>query len=731
MKLTTALILLLCMHVSASVSSQTISFTGKEVAIEKVFEAIEKQTGFSIAANASLVRACKPVTIEAKNEPLEKFLERLLAGEGLQFSIRNKTIVISRKPVLYSEELTLIGSPSGPPAPSAIQGKVTDAKGAPLAGVSILIRGTSKGTSTAADGNFSIRAEAGDILMISSIGFLQQMIKLNADHIAGTLPLIIRLAASESKLDEMVVMAYGSTTRRFSVSNSGSIKANDIANQPVSNPMLALQGRIPGLQITQSTGLNNGGVKVTIQGTSVIDLNTKNDPLIVIDGIPYASNLMFNWGNILGYSGTETRAGSSGSPLSFINPMDIERIDVLKDADATAIYGSRAAHGAILITTKKGKSGKMVVDVNMRAGISFFSSQAKLLNTKQYLEVRKEAFSNFGLTPSADPSSSEYAVDLMVWDTTRYTNWQKELLGKPVSYMSSQVSISGGNNNINYRVSATYDQQNSPFKSAYGYDNDKKIATLIALNSTSDNKRFRTGVSIMYMYDMNRLPNSDPTNQAVNLSPNAPALYNADGSLNWGLNKAGAATFYNPLAGRYTMYSNNTANLVSNFEMGYDLVKGLTLSGRIGFNNLQSDDYMFNSSLSAYPERRKSLVLLAYKGNYNIRNLVLEPLLTYKGNLWKGTVEAMAGFNYQRENRVGTNIRGDGFKDDQSLWDMSQAKTTSLITNVNEYRYNAGFGKLNYLLLNTYMLNLAIRRDASSRFGPENRYHDFWSAGAG
>ncbi|MBO9633405.1 MAG: SusC/RagA family TonB-linked outer membrane protein [Chitinophagaceae bacterium] len=725
MKLTFIFLLAALFSANARGFSQKITLTVKQVSIADVFDLVEKRTSYVFFYRKDILQGCKPVTIDVQDLPVELFMQIILRDQPLDYIINDHSVIISRKSLPRTIGHMPDSTLKAPPVTGIVRGK----DGQPMAGVSIMIKGSGKGTSTAASGIFSIEASAGDILVITYIGYTAREIRLGASVPSNGRMLEIILQPDDNKLDETVVTAYGSTSKRFSVGNTGTLKAADIASQPISNPLLALQGRVTGINITPSSGLANGGVRTTIQGTTVLDLSSRNDPLFVIDGIPYPSDLESNLGTILGNSGTIERPGNQGSPLSFINPMDIERIDVLKDADATSIYGSRAANGAILITTRRGKSGKMTVDMNFRTGFSKYITRSDLVNTKQYLELRREGFSNYGGTPSADPSSPDYAVDLMVWDTTRYTDWQKELLGRKVKYSNAQISLSGGNANVNYLVSGTYDYHESPFKSAFGYDQDRKISTHMALNTTSNNRKFRTAITLGYVYDVNRTPARDFTGSALLLPPNAPALYNEDGSLNWAPDANGRSTFGNPMSGRYSVYACNTTTLLTNLELSYEFFPGLTLSTRFGFNDLQYDDYRFETSLIAPPEARNTFERGVGKGVYNSRNWGLTPLLTYKRKLWKGQIDALAGFDLQKKTGNSLMMTGRGYLDDESLWDFTKATSLFMSQNPSEYKYNAGFTKLNYIFQDKYVLNLALRRDASSRFGPRSRYHDFWSVG--
>ena len=259
------------------------------------------------------------------------------------------------------------------------------------------------------------------------------------------------------------------------------------------------------------------------------------------------------------------------SPFNSLNSSDIESIEVLKDADATAIYGSRGANGVILITTKKGKSGKTNIDANIYSGVGKVTRKINLLNTQQYLQLRHEAFNNDG----AMPGYRDYDVN-GDWDTTRYTDWQKVLIGNTSRFTNAQLNISGGNANTQFLIGGGYSNQSTVFPGNY---EDVKASTHISLNHSSADQRFHLRLGAIYVNDNSNLPNTDLTSQII-LAPDAPALYNANGDLNWQL-KNGAFTWYNPLA--YTMQKSNatTNNLMSSLNLGYNLFAGLELKASL------------------------------------------------------------------------------------------------------------------------------------------------------
>src|SRR5258706_5725695 len=303
-----------------------------------------------------------------------------------------------------------------------------------MAGVNIVVKGTTNGTTTDSEGKLGINADEGNIGVFSFIGYVSMEVR-----VAGQSVLDVALQKDVKSLNEVVVNAgYYTTTKETQTGNIVKIEAKDIEKQPVSNPLAALQGRVAGLEITQSTGVPGGNYQVRIRGTN--SLSNGNDPLYIIDGVPFTSTSMSfreTSGSILGNPNPAVSQGSS--TLNSINPSDIESIEVLKDADATAIYGSRGSNGVILITTKKGKTGQTKVDFNLYSGIAQVPHQMDLLSTSTYLEMKREAFKNDVRIPNVDNSP-----DLLVWDTTRYTNWQKELIGGTANITDAQLSISGG-----------------------------------------------------------------------------------------------------------------------------------------------------------------------------------------------------------------------------------------------------------------------------------------------
>lgn len=684
---------------------ESVTLKANNIALFEVFKTIYKQTKLKVSYSNAMVNDKEKVDVNFFNTPIQDVMVVLLKGKDLKFTFTENLIIIGEKDKGSSNgtytDTTVNAVPS-------ISGKVTDAAGSPLPGVTVQVKGTNQGTTTDMDGKFTVTKVAiGEMLVISSVGFERREVPVKGRSI------LVQMNVQVSGLDETVVIAYGTTTRRMLVGNVSTVKGEDIARQPVNNPLLALQGRVPGLFITQNTGVAGGSITIRVQGQNSI-ING-NDPLYIIDGVPYISQL--------------PRVGSEniirgGNPLNFINVADIESIDVLKDADATAIYGSRAANGAILITTKKGKAGRTAINVNLQQGWGKVTRKLDMLDRRQYLDMRYEGYKNDNIDwRSPDVSAN----DLKVWDTTRSTDWQKTLIGGTALYSNVNVGISGGNTAMQYTVGGTYHRETTVFP---GNSNDQRGALHFSISSESTNKKLRFQLTGNYMVDNNRLPALDITLPAIRLEPNAPALYNADGSLNWAPDATGTSTWNNPLSEiTYKTYKSKTNNLVSNAILSYTILPGLEIQTSTGYTKTQTTTFTA-VPLDAYrPEDRPDASRVAIYGNRHMESWIVEPQIVYKISIGKGKLESLMGASIQQNRSTTETITGIGYNSDLVLADIKSAATLRAQSSSVIYKYNALFGRMNYTFQDKYIINLTGRRDGSSRFGANNRFHNFGSVG--
>ena len=548
MKITVILLIATIMQVSAVSFAQKITLNKRNVTLTQVFDEVRKQTGYDVLYGSAKLKGSTRINAKFNNSPLEEVMDQVVKGTGLAYTIEDKVVVIKEKDKGFFANLIARFQAID------VSGRVVDEKGEPLSGVTIKVKDGSHITTTEKDGLFLLKnIDEKAVLVISFIGYLTKEVNAKAD--LGT----IALEISTSKLDEIQVIAYGTTTKRFSTGNISSVKADMIATQPVTNPLLALSGRVPGLFIRQPSGVPGDAVEVNIQGKNSI--MNGNDPFYVIDGVPFPSKMLAGINS--------TTSNSEGSALSFINPSDIESIEILKDADATAIYGSRAANGAILITTKKGKEGDTKVNVNSQTGWGQITRKLNLLNGAEYVALRKEALANSGRAIGAE----DYDIN-GVWDINKNTDWQKELVGGTAKYTNLQITLSAGSENTQFLVGGGYNRQTTVYPTDRG---DDKGNIHFNINHSSNNEKLKFNLSGSYQEDVNKLGGIDFMQLAIVTAPNAPNLRNADGTLNWGPipSQPGAYSFDNPL--KYLEISNTskTNNLVGSSLISYEIVSGL------------------------------------------------------------------------------------------------------------------------------------------------------------
>ena len=700
MKLTALLLVAFTFQVTAKVHSQDkVTLKVKNASLVSVLQEIRKQTGYLYSIMDQYSDKALKVNISVNQAPVEEVLPMLFKDQPFTYVIIEKTIVVKQKEVMAT-----VASSDGAKIIKA-EGEVMNSDGQPLSGASVTIKETRKSVLTNERGEFSFTSiPANAVLIITYIGYASKQVPVQDGE-----RMRIMLSAADNTLDESVVIAYGNTTRRLNTGSVGTVKGEEIEKQPINNPLEAIEGRVPGLFIRQSSGQPGTNFTVQIRGQNSIA--NGNDPLYVIDGVPYSSQLLLD----------AIPSHTNGSPLNFINPYDIESIDVLKDADATAIYGSRGANGVILITTKKGKAGSTRVNINVNSGVGKVGHFMDLMNTQQYLQMRHEAFANDKSTPTI-----ANAPDLLLWDTTRYTNWQKTLIGGSAHYTDAQVSVSGGSANTQYLIGGSYHRQTTVSPGNFA---DQKGTAHFSLTSSSNNQKFKLLISGSYVLDNANLPVTDMTGLIPALAPDAPPIYNTDGTLNWQPNASGSSTWSNPLANLVLNYKGITNNLVTNSAMSYQLLKGLDLRVTAGYTNMDIKETSV-TPIAYYSPSAHVTSGNNYFANSNIHSWILEPQVDYRINEKWGGLSTLVGATFLHNYSNSQNVYATGFSSDALLYDMLAATSLQAGAPTNAiYKYNALFMRINYNWDEKYMVNVTARRDGSSRFGPDKQFHNFGAAG--
>lgn len=698
MKLTTFLMIIGCIHVSAAGYSQKISLSERNVSLNAVFSKMEKQSGYFFFSNSEFIGALPNVSINIKDATLTEALDVLLGKLSLSYSIVGKNVVIT--PV--TERVNGIQKV----IPLLVIGAVLDEQGKPIPGANVKVKGTIQRTVTDQDGKFRILVTADDaVLQISYVGFQPREIPVKGMKN----PFVIVLKAVTSDLDQVQVMAYTTTTKRLNTSNTVTITAEEIAKNPVQNVLQVLKDRVPGMFVQQNTGVAGGSFNVNIRGISSFN---DNAPLYVIDGVTYPANstlpIVKPGGNRDQFLG--------GNALNYLNPADIQSIDILKDADATAIYGSRGAYGVILITTKKAKAGKPRLNVNTNTGLTMVGSFPKLLNTDQYIMLRNEAFKNDGLTPGPG--------DLDVngtWPTNRYTNWQKELTGEVALANTVNATYSGGSGNTNFLIGGNYNKQGSIEK---GKGSNRAGTIRFDINNTSPDQKFYIDLGGSYSSTTNDIVPLDFSGSTTTTSaPNGPPLYLPDGTLNW-------ETGSNPLSALNLSYKNITNNLLANTQLHYTPVKGLIFTANISFNLLNGNEFRATPTTYFNPATNNITNTTSYVNTFNSRTINFDPNVRYETKLGsKGKLRVIVGSTLQDQLGNQTTITGTNFITDALLINPSSAVNVVPFYSKTVTRYVGFQGSVNYNWDDKYIINLTDRLDGSTKFGPDHRFGNFGAIG--
>jgi len=609
--------------------------------------------------------------------------------------------------------LLLIASQVFAQTETTISGKVTDRRGAPVPGASVYVKGnTSIGVSTDADGNYTITVPQGSTLIVSAVDYVTQEILVgNRTYIATTL--------EDEKIEEIVVTGYRTETKREVTGAISQIKGDVIQNLPMQSFDRAIQGRMAGVQVRGNTGIPGGGISVRIRGIGSVLAG--NEPLYIVDGVQLNNrNDAFN---------------TSSNPLAFLNPNDIESIEVLQDAAAASIYGSQAANGVVLITTKRGKMGRTQINFNYYRGFVEPIAQLPILSSQQYRTIRMEALGNQAAT-----TGGGFGLNLLntYMQEIRFTgtmdqlnlqpsfNWQNENFqyGNISNY---EAAISGGADKFDYYVSGSFNQQDGntrnvdfkrgTFKANIGYQASKKfrLESNLNLSSFSQNAPF-TGDVGNFLGDGNF--------SSILILPMNP-VYLSDGSFN-GLPPNNLIGILNQnVIANYVFNKSNvlTNQAVANITGSYEIAKGLT------FRSLFGIDYRIVASRRyrdpRTPDAFNRAGLLTESNDNNLNWLTTQTLNYTKTFSQRHTVNALAGAEYRQEVYQGTNFSADQFPTPDFQYANSAANPLAIGGFWTSFKRAGLFGNVKYDFDKKYIVSATVRYDGSSRFGKDNQWGVF------
>lgn len=564
----------------------------------------------------------------------------------------------------------------------------------PIPGANVQIKGTTVGSITDLDGNFSINVPSDNsILVFSYIGYLTQEIT-----VGSRTRIDVELREDVKQLGEVIIVGYGEQDRKTLTSSISSVSSKDIENLPMSSPDQMMQGRASGVLITSNSGTPGGGMFVRVRGTTSI--NADNDPLYVVDGIPIVS------GNLSAVG----LGGGTANAMADINPADIESMEILKDASATAIYGARAANGVVLITTKRGKSQKARVSIGSYYGTQSVWRRPDLVDGPTFETLRNEAAVNNGgqpIYPNPSQAISTNYADFVFRDA-------------PISNVD--VSVTGGNDQVRYLVSASdFRQDGIIAPTAFG----RKTGRLNLDAFVSD--KLKIGTSILYSRNTrNRVNNDDNIAGALggtHFFPSNLAPYQEDGSY------TKFSIFENPIA----VIRENDITMVTNRVLAtvygeYEFFPGLSLRSNfsVDYNNVKEDTYINTLLNAGAAVNGQATSIVSVNDNW-----IQENVLNYQTSFAGGhTLSVLLGTSLQQSTFERTSATGQQFPSNDFKRIASAAVQTSSSTG-SVWGIASVFTRVNYSLKNRYLFTLNVRRDGSSRFGEANRWGTFPSAALG
>ncbi|WP_217603192.1 TonB-dependent receptor [Chitinophaga sp. GbtcB8] len=705
MKLTIVLLLATVLQARAATYAQSINLNVKNASLEEIFTQIRLQTGFNFLYNPSALEDARKVSITTTNASLKAVLDQCFKDQPVVYVITQNNVVISRR---TSERET----PAAPRAAITITGQVNDSKGQPVPGASVTVKGAATGAITDANGKYSISVpDRSAVLVFRSLGFVSQEVAVNDQTVIN-----VTLAEKRSALSEVIVVGYGSQKKADVTGSIASINEEAIKSVPASNLVSALQSQAPGIDIQKAGGNSHPGATPSISVRGQRSLGAANDVLYVVDGIPY-----------------------NGNYINDLNQDDVVAVQILKDASATAIYGSRGANGVILITTKRGKTGAPVVTYSSYAGVVSPLGHYDVMDTKAYETYKK--WGNYNANnPNVIGAPNPYngiddprfytdgitflPAELAGIKNGTATDWQK-LIFKNGFKTNHQLGVSGGTQSTKYAVSAGYYNETGVFPG----QSFRRYTVKVSIDQQLG-KIFRIGVSSLNTVSKINGESINPVAQALTSSP-LTVPYDDKGNLI--PFPGGGSLTYNPLA---------------------NLVKGAVVQNRSRYNTFTTAyaeaqitphlKYRFNGGIEITPEtygefygsatyQNLSGPSTAKNTNYDYHDYTLENLLVYENTFAENHhITATGLFSYQDDYKASTS-----FSYNNILADYIQYFNPALGANLNgsgsysKFNIVSFMGRINYDYMSKYLLTLTMRSDGSSTLAPGNKYHLFPSAAVG
>ncbi|MCE2616016.1 TonB-dependent receptor [Phocaeicola oris] len=657
---------------------------------------IEQNSEYIIFYMDNTVDLNRKVKINVKKQQIEKVLDKLFEGTDTAYAINDRQIIIYR-----NETFPRMKEVTNAEQTYKISGKVVDSKGEPIIGANILEKGTTNGTITDMDGNFTLNVKSSSaILAVSYIGYKSADVKVTSEKV-----MIIELKDDNEALDEVIVVAYGTQKARSVTAAMSKINSSELKDMPVSNLSQKLQGKFAGVQILHNSGEPNGTLSIRIRGQASI--NGGNSPLIVIDGFPTSSG------------------------LESIAPEEVESISVLKDAASTSLYGSRAANGVILVTTKQGKEGKTTINLSADYGISSVSGRGMpdVMNAQEFAQFKKEFYEDAQRYEGSTTSVPEcYAHPETVKDGT---NWYKVLL-RDAKVQDYNFSLQTGTKVVKSAVNVNYSDTEGTVINSYA----KKI-TARANNIFNASDRLTFGLNLSGSYIKSQIQDNlgidrqiigssflmDPQLKYKNDDGSYPISYNQPGMF-------ANANYYLVLRDR-----KNPRKTIRGTATGYaeiKLIDGLKyrLSGNADVGNYSQERWVPSTVSGGMFSAPPNPAYGSYS-SYNYYNWMVENLLTcQKTFLDKHNVDVLLGYSAQRSDDINSTINASDYADD-SIGFFNAAVTKVGSGSKGAWSLASWLARVNYDYMGKYIASFSFRRDGCSRFGTDARWASFPSISLG
>lgn len=669
-------LLLMLTHSSYAAAQSRVSIVRNNMTVRSALSEIEKQTNYSVDFDERILDLNRSISLNFQDRSLDEVMREILKGTNCSYSIRNRHIII-------------VSTQASEQDPARhIKGRVTDGT-EPLFGATVQLEGSSSGTITDINGEFGLEVpQKGGVIIISYIGYVTQKVTVGKEN-----TYTIVLHESSKYLDEVVVVGYNTVKKRDLTTSIVSVSTDDIAERPIISAVQAIQGKAAGVQVVQPSGKPGAGLSVRVRGATSV--NADNEPLYVVDGMP-------------------------SDDISNLNPNDIESMQVLKDASSAAIYGARAANGVVLITTRRGKSGKINVKLNGYIGTSHLGKKIDALNTEQYKQLMKELSLVSATAPNIPDSEN------------RYMDWTDEYFGTGVN-QNYQLSVSGGSDQLLYFVSAGYMTE----KGIVGKANFRRYSFRTNVDSQLL-KMLKMGINVSYsnsggrnVYESRSAMRAGSILSVINTppfmqvwDPNNPNQYDE---------YAYGSRISNPVAANDADQTYNTDRLISSLTFSFHIAKGLTFKTNFGIDlNNSKSNYFLDPTRSADGQNTKGRVEEGYSRNFE---WIFENTLSYNTSIGKHNLNLLGGAIAQNATYEGANIAGfdllTSYPNLKTVSAANQIDKDATWSTATEWSLASFIGSVMYNYDSKYLFTSNVRFDGSSRFAPGKRWGLFPSFSGG